>query len=83
MANYEEEMRKQMEAAAKEQQVAPSECPVEGEMDAAFGFREVKKKLKKSGRVPETAAIKRKGKGDMNLYAGRNKVVATVSRKKN
>lgn len=42
--SYESEMRRQMEQKAAEQ----SQCPVDGEVDAAFSLRKEKKALKKS-----------------------------------
>ena len=42
--SLEDQVRRQMEVAAAQQH---SECPMEEDVDAAFGFREMKKELKK------------------------------------
>lgn len=52
--SLEDQTRRQLEQAAAEQQVQPSECPVEGDIDAALGMVTPKTKVsggKKGGRV--------------------------------
>lgn len=65
--SYEDNVRRQMEGAANAQ--ARGECPVDGEVDAAFGFREIKKSLKKNYGVG-----RRKGAGEYTLKRGKNPV---------
>lgn len=73
MANYEEEVRRRMEQAA-------AECPIEEPVDAALGFREYKKELRKE--MPKSynkrVAIK---KGETSRKIG-GKGIAVEAKKK-
>lgn len=56
--SYEDQVRRQMEEAANQQ--ARGECPVEGEVDAAFGFFAGVKRAVVSGAKRIGSAFKKK-----------------------
>ena len=73
MSSYEDQVRRQLEQSAAEQQ-----CPVDGDLDAAFSFKDKKKAFKKrrdAGGINSSGTkdqvVMRKGGGGTVKYGPR------------
>lgn len=72
--NYEEQMRREMEQAAKEQQ-----CPVEDEVDAAFAMRIHSAKEITASKSKATPTIKKKLASNLRRLGNTKGISSTLS----